>query len=575
MTPWLHADELRVGLGCMRLSTDEERDPERADRTIAAALLAGITVFDTARAYGRDETELGHNERLVAGALRASGATDRVRVVTKGGMRRDGGRWIPDGRAKALRADCEASLEALDGLPINLYLVHAPDPRTPWGTTVRALGRLLDAGLVRNVGVSNVTRRQLDEALGLAPLAAIQVALSPLDDRGLRGGLVERCEQAGIALLAHSPLGGPRRSGALRRHAVLAEVASTSGASAAEVALAWLLGLSEVVVPIVGARHAEAARSAAHAGRLELTHEEREMLANAFGRATRAVRPSATRPGEVVLVMGIPGAGKSRVAAEYVARGYERLNRDERGGTLRDLATSLDETLAEGRLEVVLDNTYLGRDARSHVVETAVRHGLPVRCVWLDTPLADAQVNLVRRLLETRGRLPSVEELRGGRTPGMISPTAQMRALRGLEPPTSDEGFTAVERVPFERAAGTGGAVVFVAASALERPGWPQALRAAMPEAPHLVFDWRPGAQPSALAAARQAVQGEVAGQVEAAICPHPAGAPICWCRPPLPGLPLAFADAHGADPARSLLVGTSTAHRQLAAAVGARLVSL
>ena len=222
----------------------------------------------------------------------------------------------------------------------------------------------------------------------------------------------------------------------------------------------------------------------------------------------------------------------------------------------------------------MLDNTYLVRDARSRVVEEASRHGLPVRCVWLDTPLADAQVNLVRRLVETLGRLPSIEELRGSRTPGIVSPTAQMRALRGLEPPASDEGFDAVERVPFERAAGTGGAVVFVAASALGSPRWPQALRAALPEAPHLVFDWQPGDQPSALAAAREAVQSEVAGPVESTICPHPAGAPICWCRPPLPGLPLAFADAHGADPGRSLLVGTSTAHRQLAAALGARLVS-
>ena len=567
-----------MGLGCMRLSTEEQRDPERAARTIAAAFSAGITVFDTARAYGRDERELGHNERLLARVLRAAGASDRVRVVTKGGMRRDGGRWVPDGRAKALRADCEASLEALAGLAIDLYLVHAPDPRTPWATTVRALGRLLDEGLVRRVGVSSVTRRQLDEALELAPLAAIQVALSPLDDRALRGGLVERCEQTGIALLAHSPLGGPRRSGALRRQTVLADVASTRGASSAEVAVAWLLDLSGVVVPVVGARHPEAARSAAGAARLRLARDERELLADAFGRVRKAVPPSAASPsgeGEVVLVMGIPGAGKSRVAAEYVARGYERLNRDERGGTLRDLTASLDETLAAGRLEVVLDNTYLGRDVRSRVVETATRHGVRARCIWLDTPLAAAQVNLVRRLLETLGRLPSVEELRGGRVPGMVSPTAQMRALRGLEPPAADEGFSAVERVPFERAAGTGGAVVFVAASALEGPGWPQALRAAMPEAPHLVFDWRPGAQPSALSAAREAVRVEIKGPVEAALCPHPAGAPTCWCRPPLPGLPLAFAYANAADPARSLLIGTSPAHRQLASALGARLVSV
>ena len=84
--------------------------------TIGAAVEAGVTVFDTARAYGLGEHELGHNERLLAGALRRCGARPCARIVTKGGMTRAGGGWIPDGRAKAIQADCEASLAALDGL---------------------------------------------------------------------------------------------------------------------------------------------------------------------------------------------------------------------------------------------------------------------------------------------------------------------------------------------------------------------------------------------------------------------------------------------------------------------------
>src|SRR2546428_12876501 len=114
-------------------------------------------------------------------------------MVTKGGMTRPVGGWIPDGRAKAIHADCETSLAALDGLGIDLYLLHAPDPRTPWRTSVRALTRLLDQGLVKRVGLSNVNRGQLDEALELAPVAAVQVALSIFDDRAVRGGIVERC----------------------------------------------------------------------------------------------------------------------------------------------------------------------------------------------------------------------------------------------------------------------------------------------------------------------------------------------------------------------------------------------
>ena len=137
----------------MRMSTDETRDEERALETIAAAVGAGVTVFDTAHAYGRGPDELGHNERLLARGLRRCGVEGTARIVTKGGMTRAGGGWITDGRAKSILADCEASLVSLDGLAIDLYLIHAPDPRTPWRTTVRALARVVDEGLA-NVSAS-------------------------------------------------------------------------------------------------------------------------------------------------------------------------------------------------------------------------------------------------------------------------------------------------------------------------------------------------------------------------------------------------------------------------------------
>jgi aryl-alcohol dehydrogenase-like predicted oxidoreductase len=100
----------------MRMSTDEGRDEQLAVETIAAAADAGVTVFDTARAYGRGESELGHNERLLAHAIRGCGAERNARIVTKGGMARTGLAWVPDGRAKAIVGDCHASLAALGGL---------------------------------------------------------------------------------------------------------------------------------------------------------------------------------------------------------------------------------------------------------------------------------------------------------------------------------------------------------------------------------------------------------------------------------------------------------------------------
>jgi len=566
----------------MRMSTAEGRDEELALETIAAAAAAGVTVFDTAHAYGRDESELGHNERLLARALRRSGAERRARIVSKGGMARAGGAWLPDGRAKAIRRDCEASLAALDGLEIDLYLIHAPDPRRPWRTALRALARLVDEGLVKRVGVSNVNRGQLDEALELAPISAVQVALSVFDDRALRGGVVRRCAESGLALIAHSPLGGPRRAKGLGRQEALAAVAEARGLALAEVALAWLLDLAQGVVAIPGATRPETARSSALAATLDLDDRERTALARAFGslRPGPAERARPTADGEVILVMGIPGAGKSRVAKDYVARGYVRLNRDERGGSLRDLADALDAELTSGARSAVLDNTYLTRAARSHVIETAARHGLPVRCLWLDTPLAQAQVNLVERLLERLGSLPDPEELRAlaRRGDGVLTPTSQMRALRELEPPSADEGWDSVEQVPFARSSrpGAGKAGVFVAAAALDEPGWREAVHEADRDAPHLVFDWQPGGAPGALAEAAATLASEVTGGVESALCPHGAGPPACWCRPPLPGLPLAFARAHGLDRSRSILIGaparTSPARRGPRRAVCQRL---
>jgi aryl-alcohol dehydrogenase-like predicted oxidoreductase/predicted kinase len=566
----------------MRLSTDEDRNEERAVATIAAAAEAGVTVFDTARAYGLGPDELGHNEGLLAGALRASGAAKRARVVTKGGMTRAGGRWIPDGRAKAIRADAEASLEALDGLPIDLYLLHAPDPRTPWSTSVRALTRLLDEGLVRHIGVANVNRAELDEALDLAPVTVVQSALSPFDDTALRSGILDRCVEAGITFIAHSPLGGPRRVGRLSRLEPLAAVAAKRDATAAEVALAWLLGLSAAVIAIPGARRPETSRSAARAATIQLDEDERALLASSLG--GRGPSPSRSRPArgqktDVVLAMGVPGAGKTRVARELVAAGYLRLNRDERGGSLRELAADLDEALFSGATKIVLDNTYLTRASRSYVVEAGRRHGASVRCIWLDTPLAQAQVNLVERLLDRFDGLPTPEELRAvaKREPGLHTPTTQMRTFRELEPPEIDEGFADVEQVPFVRTPTTWGqrSGVLVGASALESPGWEETLERADPTARHLIFDWKPGGSSDDLTRLANRLTRVVTGSVENALCPHQGGPPICWCRPPLPGLPLAFARAQRIDPSTSLLVGTSPAHKTLARTLGCRFVGV
>jgi hypothetical protein len=159
------------------------------------------------------------------------------------------------------------------------------------------------------------------------------------------------------------------------------------------------------------------------------------------------------------------------------------------------------------------------------------------------------------------------------REPGIHAPTTQMRTFRQLEPPADDEGFANVERVEFERASNGANAGVFVAAPVLRQPGWEEAIARGDLAAPHLVYDWSPEGDAAALAALAAALAERVSGPVETALCPHPAGPPVCWCRPPLPGLALAFARVHDIDPARSALVGNAPAHRTLATTLGARFV--
>src|SRR5215510_7041033 len=139
------ARERPLGMGCMRLSTEPDRDDARAIELLHIAFDSGVTFFDTADAYCLDDSETGHNERLIAGALSSwSGDHSRVIVATKGGLTRPGGEWVANGRARHLRAACEASLRALGVERIALYQLHALDPRTPLATSVRGLASLKD-----------------------------------------------------------------------------------------------------------------------------------------------------------------------------------------------------------------------------------------------------------------------------------------------------------------------------------------------------------------------------------------------------------------------------------------------
>jgi aryl-alcohol dehydrogenase-like predicted oxidoreductase/predicted kinase len=575
---------VRIALGCMRLSTESTRDERAALATLLAALDAGIAIFDTARAYGVDERDLGHNERLLARALRERPEAT-VRVVTKCGMRRDGGAWVPDGRASSILEDAAASVEALSGIPIDLLLLHAPDPRVPIATSARALARAKEDGLARRVGVSNVSRKQLEMAAAEAPIAGVEIALGAYDGLAIRSGVVGYCIERGIEVLAHSPLGGPERARRLARDQVLARIGARLGVGAVEVFLAYLLAVRPEMVPVVGARRPETVDCSARAATLVLDDETLAELDARFPllgetrTPRRALRVGRGRA-EVVLVMGVPGSGKSRAAETYVARGYERLNRDTEGGTLRKITRLLGERLAAGAERVVLDNTYVTRASRYDVLRVASAHGATVRCLHLDTPLAEAQINVVTRMLQRFGRVLEPEELHktARRDPTALAPHAVFRMMRELEAPSADEGFDEVQGVPFVREhstdgqAGTAVALAALGAESAAGDALVELLRDIPESSPLLVFAWKPDARPEwieALRASARAASDATGHTVEIAVCRHPGGRPICWCRPPLPAMLLAFAHRHRIDLRSSTLIGSSATDLAMASALG------
>lgn len=550
-----------IGMGCMRLSTDPDADGGRAVETIRAAVDAGVSLLDTAGAYA-------DNERLVARAV----AGRDVTVVTKGGMRRPKGRWVPDGRRGRLLADAEASREALEVDALDLFLIHAPDPSTEWKTSARALEAIRGEGIARRVGLSNVSRPQLEEARAHAEISAVQVALGIYHEDAVRGGVVERCLELGIDVLAHSPLGGPKGAAKLaRRHPELADLAAARGVEPGTLALAWLYDLHPRIVPLPGARRPATARAAAEAAKLALRDDEREALDRLFPiarllRTPRAARRPSRPRAEVVLLAGIPGAGKSTRARVLEARGYERLNRDERGGSLAKLAARLGERLEAGVARVVMDATYATRAQRNRVIEAAWARGAIVRCVWIDTPLEDAQINAVDRMLERHGELLGPERIarEARRDPNTFGPRAQYRLRDAFEPPSADEGLSSVERVPFARRRPPGH----------DRPGWivdlarvqaePDLLASRRADERVLVLGWLPGASDDEIAALATGL-----GEVDVAVCVHAAGPPRCWCRKPLPGLPIAWMRAHRIDPGKTRYSGSGAADRTLAGRLG------
>lgn len=270
-----------IGLGCMHLSIEGRPARDQAIATIHAALDAGVTLYDTADAYHRDAGEHGHNERLLAEAIRYyPGHTDGVVIATKGGHRRPGdGTWTLHGARAELIAAAHGSRERLGLDRIQLYQLHRPDPAVEFRQSLEALRELIDDGVIETAGISNVSVSQINLAhlvLG-SNLVSVQNHFSPrfrTSERELR-----RCEELGIAFLPYRPLGRPipYDPGTPREESYLS-IAQRHNASVQQIALAWELALAPHVIPIPGARRSESIVDSARARSITLAVDEVERL---------------------------------------------------------------------------------------------------------------------------------------------------------------------------------------------------------------------------------------------------------------------------------------------------------
>jgi pyridoxine 4-dehydrogenase len=257
----------RLGFGAMRITGHgiwgEPRDPEECRRVLRRSLELGVNLIDTANSYGPKVSE-----RLIGETL--SPYPEGLVIATKGGFTRSGpNRWVADGRPKALRAAIEGSLERLKLERIDVHQFHTPDRKVPFAESVGTFAELQREGKIRHVGLSNVSVAEIVEARAIVPIVSVQNRYN-VEDRSSED-VLQYCEREGIGFIPWAPVGGneladPRRPAP--------EIATAHGATPAQVALAWLLRKSPVMLPIPGTSSVAHLEENCAAADLELTDDE-------------------------------------------------------------------------------------------------------------------------------------------------------------------------------------------------------------------------------------------------------------------------------------------------------------
>src|SRR6202521_6433142 len=233
----------RLGYGAMRITGKgiwgPPVDKSAALATLRRAIDLGVNLIDTADSYGP-----GTSEELIAEALYSYPAG--LVIATKGGWERPGpGQWTHNASPKHLTEALEGSLKRLHLDRIDVYQLHAPDNAVSWEASVEALAKLREQGKIRHIGLSNVTREHVERARGIVPIVSVQNRYSFADRES--DFIVDYCEQNNIAFLPWAPLGQAKEA-----HDAIKKLAKDLDATPLQVALAWLLKRSRVILPIPG-----------------------------------------------------------------------------------------------------------------------------------------------------------------------------------------------------------------------------------------------------------------------------------------------------------------------------------
>jgi len=203
-------------------------------------------------------------------------------LATKGGLERPNGDWTTNGRPAHLKRACDRSLAALAVARIPLYQLHAPDDEVPFADSVGALAELRAAGKIAHVGLSNVSVAEIALARAIVPIVSVQNRCNPFDRSAWDDGVIAYCAAHGIAFLPYSPVGGGRGKAKVASDRTLTRVGARHGVSPFQVALAWLLAKSPVMLPIPGASKVASAMDSAAAMQLVLTAADLADLDQAF-----------------------------------------------------------------------------------------------------------------------------------------------------------------------------------------------------------------------------------------------------------------------------------------------------